>query len=302
MSKIDLNLLIALNALLDESSVVRAAKKLGLSQSAMSRSLARLREMTGDPLLVRAVRSLVPSPRALAIQEEVSQLVYGAEAILRPAKMLDLSQLDRCFVIRVSEGFIETFGLTLIQKIKAEAQGVKIHFIAKTSKNSAQLREGEVDLDIGVLGSQTSPEVRMRPLFQDYFVGVVSHEHPLAQHKVNCSNFAAADHVLVSKEGGQKGPIDKALEAVGYQRRIAVLTGGFSASLALVKGADLVACVPAKYTANLREGLYTFVLPFEVPSIQISMFWHPRMDGDLAHKWLRECVLTICRDEMHAQD
>ncbi|KZM42151.1 LysR family transcriptional regulator [Marinomonas sp. SBI22] len=298
MAKIDLNLLIALNVLLEEASVVRAAKRLGLSQSAMSRSLARLRDVTGDPLLVRAGRTLIPSPRALEIQQEVSQLVSGAKAILRPSEMLDLNQLDRRFVIRVSDGFVETFGLKLIQKIKDEAKGVKIHFLPKLSKQSTQLREGQVDLDIGVLGAKTSPEVRMRALFSDEFVGVVSPDHILAKGKVTCTSFAAADHVLVSKEGGLVGPVDKALEAMGYQRNITVLTGGFSASIALVKGDDLVASVPSKHTAKLREGLHTFKLPFDVPSIQVSMFWHPRMDGDHAHKWLRECVLAVCGDEV----
>lgn len=298
MSKIDLNLLIALNVLLDECSVVRAAKRLGLSQSAMSRSLARLRDLTGDPLLVRAGRSLVPSPRALEIQEQVCQLVQGAESVLRPVKTLDLSQLNRTFVLRVSDGFVESFGVRLVQRIKAEAENVRIRFLPKLTKDSVQLRERKVDLDIGVLGAETSPEIRMRALFKDTFVGVVSLDHSLLQHKITCANFAAADHVLVSKEGGQTGPIDNALDAIGYKRNIAVLTGGFSASIALVKGGGLVACVPAKHTANLREGLHTFTLPFDVAEIQVSMFWHPRMDGDQAHKWLREMVLAVCCDDM----
>ena len=297
MSKVDLNLLIALNVLLEERSVVAAAKRLGLSQSAMSRSLARLRQQTGDPLLVRAGRSLIPSPRALEIRDQVSQLVQGVEGVLRPVEALDLSQLERTFVLRVSDGFVENFGVTLMQRIKADANKVRIRFMPKLTKDSIQLREQGVDLDIGVLGVETSPEIRMKALFQDRFVGVISPSHPLIKQQINASNFAAAQHVLVSKQGGERGPVDEALAALNLNRDIAVFTGGFAASLALVKGGELVASVPAKHTQNLRLGLHSFELPFDVPSMQVSMFWHPRMDGDQAHKWLRDCVQTVCQSD-----
>ncbi len=147
----DLNLLVTLDVLLAEGSVARAAQRLRLSPSAMSRALARLRETTGDPLLVRAGRGLVPTPRALELRERVGQLVQDAEAVLRPAEKLDLKQLVRTFTLRTSEGFVENFGPDLIARVGKEAPGVRLRFVQKPDKDSAPLRDGTVDLETGVV-------------------------------------------------------------------------------------------------------------------------------------------------------
>ena len=133
----DLNLLITLDALLAEGSVAGAAKRLRLSASAMSRALARLRETTGDPLLVRAGRGLVPTPRALALREHVSRLVLDAHAVLRPTQTLDMAQVERTFTLRTSEEFVENFGPALLARIALEAPGVRLRFVNKTEKDSA---------------------------------------------------------------------------------------------------------------------------------------------------------------------
>jgi DNA-binding transcriptional LysR family regulator len=294
MTTPDLNLLITLDVLLAEGSVARAAQRLRLSPSAMSRALARLRETTGDPLLVRAGRGLVPTPRALELREHVSRLVQDAEAVLRPAEQLDLKQLVRTFTLRTSDGFVENFGPALIARAGEEAPGVRLHFVQKLSKDSAALRDGSVDLETGVVGGTTSPEVRTRALFEDRFIGVVRTGHPLSQGEVSASRYAAGRHILVSRRGLDKGPMDEALEALGLQREIITVVGGFSAALALARASDLIATVPARHTQNLRTGLHSFELPFELPPITISMLWHPRMDADSAHRWLRECVREVC--------
>jgi DNA-binding transcriptional LysR family regulator len=128
----------------------------------MSRALARLRETTGDPLLVRAGRGLVPTPRALELRERVGVLVQDAEAVLRPAEALDLNQLTRTFTLRTSDGFVENFGPPLIARINEEAPGVRLNFVQKLNKDSTLLREGSVDLETGVIGESTSPEVRTK--------------------------------------------------------------------------------------------------------------------------------------------
>src|SRR5690349_22796523 len=158
MTAPDLNLLITLDALLAEGSVARAARRLRLSPSAMSRALARLRQTTGDPLLVRAGRGLVPTPRALALREKVALLVQEVEAVLRPAEMPDLKQLVRTFTLRTSDGFVENFGPELIAQAGEEAPGVRICFVPKTNKDSAALRDGTADLETGVVGITTGPE------------------------------------------------------------------------------------------------------------------------------------------------
>jgi DNA-binding transcriptional LysR family regulator len=208
MPRPDLNLLFTLDVLLAEGSVAGAARRLRLSPSAMSRALARLRETTGDPLLVRAGRGLVPTPRAIELRERVGQLVQDGEAVLRPAEKLNLKQLVRTFTLRSSEGFVENFGPDLIARVGEEAPGVRLCFVQKPDKDSKPLRDGLVDLETGVVGQMTAPELRMQALFRDRFIGVVRMGHPLSQGVVTPSRYAAGRHVYVSRQGVDKGPID----------------------------------------------------------------------------------------------
>ncbi|GAB1840227.1 LysR family transcriptional regulator [Achromobacter xylosoxidans] len=294
MSRPDLNLLLTLDVLLTECNVARAARRLHLSPSAMSRALARLRDTTGDPLLVRAGRGLVPTPRAQELREQVSRLVQEAQGVLRPAELLDPSRLSRHFTLRTSDGFVEYFGPALIALAQREAPGVRLRFVQKPDKDSAPLRDGSVDLETGVIGAASSPEIRTRALFRDRFIGVVRTGHPLARGKVTAARYAAGQHVLVSRRGLDKGPIDEGLRALGLAREIAVIVAGFSDALSLARGSDLIASVPERHTGNLRAGMHSFALPVEVPALTVSMLWHPRMDADPAHRWLRECVRQVC--------
>jgi DNA-binding transcriptional LysR family regulator len=290
----DLNLLFTLDVLLAEGSVARAARRLRLSPSAMSRALARLREATGDPLLVRAGRGLVASPRALELRDSVGQLVHDAEAALRPANALHLGQLERMFTLRASEGFVENFGAPLLARIAEEAPGVRLRFLHKLDKDSGPLRDGSVDLETGVVDRHISPEVLAQALFRDRYVGVVRTRHPLSEGEVTAKRFAAAEHVHVSRRDNDNGPIDDALAALGLERRIATIVGGFSAALALVRASDLVACVHERHTGAMCAGMHSFALPLPIPQFTVSLLWHPRLDGDPAHRWLRGCVRGTC--------
>lgn len=294
MSSPDLNLLITLDALLSEGSVAGAARRLHLSPSAMSRALARLRDTTGDPLLVRAGRSLVPTPRALALREQVGGLVRDAQAVLRPTQALDPAALARTFTLRVTDGFVENFGAPLLALIEAQAPGVRLRFMQKLDKDSAPLREGAVDLETGVVGLSASPELRTRALFQDRLIGVLRAAHPLARSNVTLTRYLAARHILVSRRGRESGPVDEALAQAGRTRHIATIAGGLSTALALARETDLIATVPERHTATLRTGMRSFVLPFTMAAFTVSMLWHPRMDGDAAHRWLRGCVREAC--------
>lgn len=290
----DFNLLLTLDVLLTEGSVAAAARRLGLSPSAMSRALARLREVTGDPLLVRAGRGLVPTPRALELRSQVGQLVDGVRAVLRPAEKLDISTVERRFTLRTSDGFVETFGPRLLDRVLAEAPGVTLQFIGKADKESRPLREGDVDIETGVIDPQTAPELRAFPLFEDRVVGVVNTGHPLARGRVTTRRYAEAGHVLVSRRGLHTGAVDEAMRTAGLDRRVAAIVSGFAAALALARETELVATVPERHTAGLRQGMRTFPLPFDIAPFTVSMLWHPRMDGDAAHRWLRACVRDVC--------
>jgi DNA-binding transcriptional LysR family regulator len=291
----DLNLLVTLDVLLAEGSVARAARRLRLSPSAMSRALARLRETTGDPLLVRAGRGLVPTRRALELRERVSLLVQDGHAVLRPADTLNLEQLVRTFTLRTSEGFVETFGPGLMARVNREAPGVRLRFMQKPDRDSTPLRDGTVDLETGVVGNMTGPEVRAQALFRDRFIGVVRKRHPLSKGRITPARYAACGHILVSRRGLDKGPIDETLEPLGLQRQIVTIVGGFATALALARSSDLVATVPDRHTRALRAGMQSFSLPVSMPEITVSLLWHPRLDADPAHRWLRGCVRDACK-------
>lgn len=298
MSLPDLNLLITLEALLAEGSVAGAARRLQLSPSAMSRALARLRKVTGDPLLVRAGRGLIPTPRALALRGQVSQLVEDAHGVLRPAAALALDQLTRTFTLRVSDGFVDNFGPALLAHVGAQAPGVRLCFVQKIDRDNRALREGVVDLETGVIGHDSAPELRVQALFRDRFIGVVCAGHPLIEQLHTAAGYCQGRHVALARQAGLHGPVEQALQALGWQRQIVAQVSGFATALALARASELIASVPERHTGALRAGLHSFALPFATPGFTVSLLWHPRMEADAAHRWLRGCVRAVCADSL----
>lgn len=290
----DLNLLITLDALLSEGSVIGAARRVGLSPSAMSRALTRLRETTGDPLLVRAGRGLAPTPRAQALRDQVRRLVEGVEAVLRPDELLDLASLERTFILRTSDGFVENFGADLLARVHREAPGVRVNFLQKPDKDSRPLREGKVDLETGVVEDSTGPEMRTQTLFRDRLVAVVRKGHPVDLNGVGPSWYLDAEHVVVSRTGLEASAVDLPFLPADLRRRIGSVVSGFSAALALARATNMVATVPGRHTETLRQGMVSFSLPVPTTEFAVSMLWHPRMDSDPAHRWLRACVREVC--------
>ncbi|WP_019938756.1 LysR family transcriptional regulator [Bordetella sp. FB-8] len=306
MSDPDLNLLIAFDALLAEGSVAGAALRLGLSASAMSRAVTRLREATGDPLLVRAGRRMVPTPHAQALRQRVRDAAREARAVLNPpANDFDISALRRTFTIRSNDGFVEAFGAQLITAAAAVAPGVRLRFAPKSEKTAAPLREGVVDLEIGVL-SQMGPEVRVQALFRDRFIGVARKGHPLeAEPAVTAGQYVAFGHVVASRRGRADGPVDVALADMGLERTVAAVVPNFSAALAVARGSDLIALVPAfflgaqqEHVEPARTGIFAFELPVQTEKITVSQMWHPRLGADPGHQWLRQLVLEVCRENI----
>lgn len=294
MARPDFNLLAVLDVLLAEGSVARAAKRLRLSPSAMSRALARVRTATGDPLLVRAGRGLVPTPRAIELRDRVHTLVQDTEAVLRPAEKLNLGTLVRTFTLRTREGFVENFGTALLARVRDAAPGVTLAFVQKLDRESTALRDGTADLETGVVGKTTGPEVRARVLFRDRYVGVVRAGHALSKKRITPARFVAGKHVAVARRDMEKRPIDVALEEIGLERDVITVVDSFSSALALARSSDLIATVPERQTGNLRAGMHTFALPVRVPELTISLLWHPRLDADPAHRWLRGEVVESC--------
>jgi DNA-binding transcriptional LysR family regulator len=298
MDDVDLNLLVALDALLAEGSVTGAARRLGLSPSAMSRTLARLRSATGDPLLVRAGRGLVPTPYAAELRARVPALSRDVLTVLSPrVGDLDIASLDRTFTIRANEGFVDVLSASLVAAIIEAAPRVRLRFAPKPEKDARPLREGQIDLEIGVMGA-FAPEVRTQFLFRDRFVGVARIGNPLfSAADITPERYAACQHVVASRKGEFRGPVDDALDQFGLQRTVSVVVPGFPDAMRIARHSDLVALVPRSCLGNANDratGLKCFELPVCTPEIVISAMWHPRMDADPAHRWLRETVVSVC--------
>jgi DNA-binding transcriptional LysR family regulator len=306
MADIDLNLLTALDALLAEGSVAGAARRLGLSASAMSRTLSRLRAATGDPLLVRAGRSMMPTPHAVDLRNRVQELAHDARAVLRPVVAgLDLPRLKRSFIIRSNEGFVEIFAASLVAAVTAAAPNVRLQFALKTDKDVRALREGMVELEIGVRGG-SGPEVRLQALFRDHFIGAVRDGHPLlAKGELTAERYSSFGHVVASRRGSSSGPVDEALAALGLTRRVVAVVPSFRAALSVASETDLVALVSSSFFEGAQRrqrgsgaaSLRGFPLPVRTEPITISQMWHPRFDADPAHRWLRGLVLATCRQQ-----
>ncbi|MGF9567168.1 LysR family transcriptional regulator [Neorhizobium sp. JUb45] len=302
MQSVDLNLLLALDVLLSERSVTKAARRLRLSPSAMSRTLARLRKSTGDPLLVQAGRTLTPTPYAESLVERVHTLARDTQAVLQPSVVsLDLSTLDRTFVLRASEGFVQALAGPLVMAAIKHAPKVRFHFVPKPDKDAQPLRDGLIDLEVGVFGT-TAPELRQQLLFRDRFVGVCRADHPLLKEEVTAERYAACRHVVVTRKGITAGPVDVALQQRGLHREVTLTVPSHPEAVWIARNSDLVALVPRTCLGNAIIGDYTtdlgvtaFTLPVQTEEISVCAIWHPRLEVDPAHRWLRETLSAVCR-------
>jgi DNA-binding transcriptional LysR family regulator len=290
-SSLDLNLFVALDALLDEGSVGGAAQRLHTSAPAMSRTLARLRRILDDPILVRAGRAMVPTPRALALRSHVHELVEQGRRLLSPVEQSDPSTLRRTFSVQIGDLLASTFGSRLVARIRDEAPGVTLRFVGESHEDTDALRDGSVDLELGQM-RRTHPETHIEPLFSDRMVGVVRAGHELAAKRVTLQRFADAQHVVSSRRGRLSGPVDDLLAEHGLRRRVAVCTPSAMAALQLIRDSDLVGITASSITGDVVEqlGLRMFDIPLALPTLELSIAWHPRNDADAAQRWLRQCV------------
>jgi DNA-binding transcriptional LysR family regulator len=225
--------------------------------------------------------------------------VQDATSVLRPTAEIDIAQLVRTFTLRTSEGFVETFGPGILERVGAEAPRVQLRFLQKAHKDSAALREGSVDLETGVVDKTTGPEVRTQALFHDRLVGVVRAGHALSRGRATAERYARGKHISVSRGAPGTDPLDEALRMLGLEREIvAFLEGGFAAAIALARSSDLIVAVPEHHTGRLRSGMFSFALPVAMPEFTVSLLWHPRLDADGAHRWLRACIREVCAKQL----
>ncbi|ATZ28020.1 HTH-type transcriptional regulator LeuO [Streptomyces lavendulae subsp. lavendulae] len=287
----DLNLLRVLDALLQENSVTRAAERLGTSPAAVSRTLARLRRTVGDPLLVRAGQGLVPTPRALELREDVRALLRGCDNVLRPGAGFDPAHLHRTFTVQATDLLLVGLAGTLTDRIHAEAPDVDVVFLPEAVEGGPGLRQGWVDVELGVLG-HLDPEILTRPLTRMRLVGVARSGHPLFDRRIDARSFAAAEHIGISRLGKRVGPIDGALAELGLRRRTAVIVPSHTSAMLLARDSDLVALMLADWLPDTIAalGLRTFPVPLDLAPLDIGMAWHPRNAADPGHRWLRDLL------------
>ena len=294
--QLDLNLLTALDALLEERSVTGAADRLHLTPSAMSRALGRLRKATGDQILVRTGRTMTPTPLALEIGAEVHALVQRAHTMLSATRTLDLANLDRTFTVRMHDAIANFVAPDLVAQVRGKAPGVRLRFLAETSSDTNELRYGQVDLVVGA-GRSAAPEIRYETVAHDQLVIAVGGEHAGARNGLTIDQYTQADHVTVSRRGRLRDPIDDLLEARGLRRRVVATVPTATAALRLARDSDVVVAVPKHMLRAMTDelGLRLHPLPFDVPPLPVTIGWHQRYDDDHAHRWLRTRVRTVLR-------
>jgi DNA-binding transcriptional LysR family regulator len=289
--QLDLNLLTVLDALLEECSVGGAADRLHLSTPAVSRSLGRIRALTGDPILVRTGRTMTPTPRALTMSAEVHEVLGRATAILASEGELDLASLERTFTIQAHDTVLAAIGPGVVRSVRLRARGSTVRFLAETALDGTELRSGTVDIVIGSTASSLAETVG-ETIGGGEVVGVVSPRSKLATGSVTAEQYAAAEHITVSRRGRLRDPVDDLLEARGLHRHVVASVPTAAAALELVRTSDLVSAVPGDACRTIIDalGLVTFSLPVELRPVAVVMSWHERYRTDRAHEWLRETV------------
>lgn len=294
--QLDLNLLVALDALLEEGSVGGAADRMHLSAPAMSRALSRIRRATGDEILVRTGRSMPPTPRAVAVRDQVHELVRSATALLTPSAALDLTALVRTFSLQLHDAVALTIGPTLVASVQRAAPGAVIRLLAEPAHDSPDLRYGRVDLTLGA-SAPVSPDVTVEAVGSDTLVIALRRDHPLAGPGLTAETYAGAGHVIVSRRGRLHDPVDEALSARGLRRRVVACVPTSATALRLVTATDLVVAVPSHVcgVAEQTPGVVTLPMPLGLPTVPLLLAWHHRYDDDRAHAWLRLQV----RDAVH---
>lgn len=294
--RIDLNLLVALDTLLDERNVTRAAARLSLSQPTVSGMLNRLREIFGDPLFIRTQRGILPTPRAQALAEPLKQWLADADALTRPAAF-DPETAALTFTIQLNDYFQQSLLVPYVAALGCEAPGVRLAVKPLTDIGlPEELARGEMDLAVTV-SDFAPPELPSLMLYSERYVGAVCAGHPLAGGRVSLADFCRFDHVIVSPTGGSfEGPTDDALAAVGRTRRVRLSVPSFLVLPDVLLTGHIIGVVPERLLRDQGGSIEKFRLPVRVPGFDVVAVWHPRSQEEPAHRWLRERLRDVASE------
>jgi DNA-binding transcriptional LysR family regulator len=305
LHRIDLNLLVALDALARERSVTKAAERTGVTQSAMSHTLRRLRELFDDPLLVRGRGGMVLTPRAEALAVPLRSGLVSLARTLAERPAFEPEHASRTFRI-VSPDLFDALVLpTILQRLGHEAPSVDLAVVPMPKRLSDSLETGDVDLAIYPvlldpepfdLGTQVDAELQSRTLFRDSFRSFLRSDHPAitGRRTLTLKTFTGLKHVLVSPGGEGPGLVDRILHARGLERRIALRVPHFATALEVIAQSDLVLTAPSSLSrCSTASTLASRPAPLDIPEHAITMIWHPRFTEDPAHRWLRDVMVDV---------
>jgi DNA-binding transcriptional LysR family regulator len=295
-SATDLNLLAVFEALTRTRSVTRAALLLGLSKAATSRALGRLRAGLGDPILVRAGAGWGLSDRALALADRVKALADESRAVLAPPPPFEPATSTREFRVHATDHVVSLVGATLCTAVSRQAPEVGVRFLPILPDDVAALRDGGVDLAIGVF-PELPAEFRTQALFEDRFAVVARRGHPRVRGRLSLSDFVALAHVQIAPRGRPGGVLDDALRRRGLARKVTRSLPYYLAALELVAGGDCVLTMSERLARRHADhfGLQVVRPPLELAPYKIVQVWHPRVDADAAHLWFRRLVARVAR-------
>lgn len=294
LARIDLNLLVALDALLSERSVTKAAARIGLGQSAMSHNLARLRQLFDDELLVRAPDGMRPTPRALALTDQVRITLSGIEALVKRADSFDPATAERTFRIGLPDSVEMLVGPHLLDIACAEAPGIRFRFYSTDSRRLLEDIDADaIDLGIGI-GAFPDGQVhhKRRVLATDTYLCMFNAAKVGLKPPISLEDYVRLPHVLTSLRQGERGVVDDALEKLGLSRKVALTTPRFVVVPFLVAGASVITTMHARLAKIFARELDLSLsrVPVDLPEVTTSMLWHASYDGDPGHHWLRAAI------------
>ncbi len=297
MESNDLSLLVPLDALLQEGSVTGAARRVGLSTPAMSHALARIRERLGDPVLVRSGRGMLLTPRAQALKDQVHAAVTEARRALAPERPFVPGELSRTFVVHASDYVLTILGGAVDRLLRQDAPAAGLRVVPNTQDDAALLRDQGSDLAVGIYG-ELPPEMRSRQLLTDRFVCVVRRGHPALRRRFTIEEFVSIPHIQVAPRGRAGGYLDDVLGERGLGRTVARAVPYFLTALQLVAETDYVLTTSERIARRFAEPLSLAVLevPLKLRPYALSLLWHPRVDADPAHRFLREVFLGASKE------
>ncbi|TWW11133.1 LysR family transcriptional regulator [Planctomyces bekefii] len=293
--RLDLNLLAALDVLLEEKNVSRAATRLGVTQPAASSSLKRLRALFQDELLVRAPQGMTRTPRAEQLRPRIRSALLALSASLDPDGPFDPMQAKDIIRIGVNDYASQVVLPLFYGRLRKEAPGIKLVLEPRKNVSSSKedLESGQVDLIIGIGRQSEWPKSLIaKRLFDDPFVTMVRTNHPKVKDSLSLGQFLELEHLVVSPQGHDRGIIDDILEKDNKSRIVALAVPHFSIAARLVAETDLICTIPERI-ARMYSGLFQFKIltpPLQLHVSNVSLAWHPRSDESPCHRWLRQLI------------